>query len=199
MITCKELEKTAASVEADGFEDENQERLEKTAQALYLLDHLEKEIASDFKGVDFEKTAGFGKKMTRGLAQTAVVGLGVAMAGKLAEHAEKSYDKHMFNKHQNGLIAFARRENPSLQGVSNGKMKMWLRSAYSVSPKVANDPMLASTFLNTAHAVGGVDLNTAKTVSDINAKGGGDYSKVYDAIRGSSSNLPSYAMSSSGA
>jgi hypothetical protein len=49
--------------------------------------------------------------------------------------------------------------------------------------------MLASTFLNTAHAVGGVDLNTAKTVSDINHKGGANYGRLYDAISGSSSSV----------
>jgi hypothetical protein len=71
---------------------------------------------------------------------------------------------------------------------------MWLDSAYTVSPRVAKDPMLASTFLNTAHAVNGVDLNTAKTIADIQQKGGKKYNKSYDAIIGSSSSLPSTIM-----
>ncbi len=195
MITHKELEKTATSVEEDGFVDDNNRHLKKTAQALFLLSHLEKEIAAGTTSEPIEKNAGFSNKLMSGLTQTALVGLGVAMAGKAAESAEKTYDRHMFNKHQDGIIAFAKHENPSLKDVSNGKMKMWLRSAYSISPKVARDPMLASTFFNTAHAVGGVDLNTAKTVSDINARGGSDHSKIHDAIRGSSTGLAQQTVS----
>ena len=188
MIDYKDLEKTAASVEEEGFADDNDRHLSKTAQALYLLDHLEKEIALDAI-TPLEKEASFSNKFMKGLTQTALVGLGVAMAGRAADKMEKNYDKRMFNKHRSGIVAFAKHENPSLRDVSNGKMKMWLDSAYSVSPKVAKDPMLAATFLNTAHAVGGVDLNTAKTVSDINAKGGADYGTLYDAVKGSSSHL----------
>lgn len=186
MITHEELTKIAQDVEENGFSDDSKADLEKTAQALFLLDHLTKDI---------EKTADFSSKLTSGLGQTAMVGLGVAFAGKMAEKIEKTLDKRDFRKRENGLIAFARHENPSLKDVSNGKMKMWLRSAYSVSPNVAKDPMLASTFINTAHAVGGVDLNTAKTVADINSRGGKDYSKIYDAVRGSSSGLPTEVVS----
>ena len=189
MIDYRDLEKTAASIETDGFKDDKDKKLHKTAQALFLLSHLEDEIASGKTSTSLEKQAGFSNKLMKGLAQTALVGLGVAMAGRAADKLEKTYDARMFNKHRNGIIAFAKHENPSLRDVSNGKMKMWLDSAYSVSPKIAKDPMLAATFLNTAHAVGGVDLNTAKTISDINAKGGSEYNTLYDAVRGSSSQL----------
>ena len=186
MITYEELEKTAASIEQDGFLDDNQSSLTKTAQALYLLKKLEKEIDEPINFKDFEKEASFGNKLAKGIGQTAVVGLGVAIAGLTAKEAEKSYNKNMFKKKQNGIIAFSKHENPSLKDVSNGKLRMWLNSAYAVSPRVAKDPMLASSYLNTAHAVGGVDLNTAKTVAEIQQRGGGNYNKLYDAISGQS-------------
>ncbi len=189
MITYQELEKTASSIEEHGFTEDNTRVLEKTAQALFLLDKLKIEIDEPIDYSKIEKTAGIANRLFNGLGQTAIVGLGVAMAGGMAKDLEKSHDRRMFNKHRNGLVAFAKRENPALKDVSNGKLKMWLSSAYSVSPRVAKDPMLASTFLNTAHAVGGVDLNTAKTVSDIQHKGGGSYNTLYDAVTGQSSGL----------
>jgi len=189
MITKQELEKTAASVEEEGFLEDNEILLEKTAQAVYLLRNIQKDLAKTTDDEEIEKTAGFSDRLISGLGQTAVVGLGVALAGGIAKDMEKKHNKNLFNKHRNGIIAFAKRENPALSNVSNGKLKMWLNSAYAVSPRVAKDPMLASTFLNTAHAVGGVDLNTAKTVGDIQHRGGGNYNTLYDAISGQSSGL----------
>lgn len=187
MITYEELEKTASSIEEDGFLEDNTASLKKTAQALYLLNRLEKEIDKPVLFDNLKKEASFSDKVITGLGQTAVVGLGVAIAGNIAKEMEKSHERNMFNKRRDGIIAFSRHANPSLKEVSNGKMRMWLDSAYAVSPRVAKDPMLASSFLNTAHAVGGVDLNTAKTVSDIQQKGGGNYNSMYDAVSGQSS------------
>ena len=186
MITYEELEKIATSIEQNGFLDDNQVPLTKTAQALYLLDKIKKEIDGPVNFNSLEKKAGFSNKLVKGLGRTTAVGLGIALAGLTAQEAEKEYNKSKFKNKQNKIIAFAKHENPSLKDVSNGKLRMWLNSAYTVSPKVAKDPMLASSYLNTVHAVGGVDLNTAKTVAEIQQRGGGNYNKLYDAISGQS-------------
>jgi hypothetical protein len=193
----EELEKIASSVEQDGFADIEESTIQKTAHALYALHSTKKDIT---------KTAGFsapaeqvarsifGKRLGEGLFQTAVIGLGVSTVGRAMDAVESKYDDFKFGRKKKDLISFARSENKGLRGVSDKRMGMWLDSAYAVTPRVAKDPMLASTFLNAAHAVGGVDFNTAKTVAEIQQRGGKSYDKSYDAIRGSSSGLPSSLM-----
>ena len=197
MITHEELEKIASSIETDGYSDDRDNIDRKTAQGLFLFNKINSEISSgDYtlrnkKDVTIEKQAGFANKFTEGMAQTALVGLGLAVAGRVADSEEKDYDDNKFKNRRQAIISFAKKENPSLSNVSNGKMKMWLNSAYAISPNVAKDPMLASQFLSTAHAVGGVDLNTAKTVAEIQQRGGKSYNNMYDAVRGASGNISS--------
>jgi hypothetical protein len=190
----EELEKIASSVEKNGFVDDRIEYGEKIVSANALLNKLAEEIDSPISE-NLTKEASFGSKLMSGLGQTAIVGLSVAVAGRAVDSLERKYDKRAFDRDSGNIIEFAKRENPSLEHVSNGKMKAWLNSAYTVSPRVAKDPMLATSFLSTAHAVNGVDLNTAKTIADVQRKGGKDYSKSYDAIRGSSSGLGNAIMS----
>ena len=185
MIDVDNLTKIASEIEVHGFSEDNQDRKKKTAQALYLLDELKHKINGDH----IEKNASFESKLTKGLFRAGVAGLGLSVVGNIAKELHKDHDKNDFIARRNGLIAFAKRENPALNNVSNGKMKMWLNSAYAISPRIAKDPMLASSYLNTVSAVGSVDLNTTKTLADINARAGGDFSKTYDAIQGASSSL----------
>ena len=142
----------------------------------------------------FRKSARMGifdNKLIDGLAQTALVGLGISVAGRAIDNAEKSWDKKSFNRKKKKLIAFARSENPGLGDVSDKRLGRFLDSAYSISPRVAKDPLSASAYINTAHAVGGVDLGTMKTLSDIQSKGGQGYTGNYDAISSVSSDIKS--------
>jgi len=193
----QELEKLASDIESTGFEEENIEYDAKIAYANAALEKLAQEIDSPSAKKDvakIEKVASFGSRLASGLGQTAIVGLSVAIAGRTLDKLEKDYDKKQFNRKANHLIQFAKHENPSLESVSDGKMRAWLNSAYTVAPRIAKDPMLASSFLSTAHAVGGVDLNTAKTIAEVQQRGGKDYNKSYDAIRSSSGGLSGAVM-----
>jgi len=181
-----ELEKIASSVETDGYSEDKELSIEKIAQANFLLRALEDDIT---------KEAGFGQSLGEGMAATAMIGLGVSAAGRAIDKVESSLDQMKFNRKKDHLISYARKENPSLKGVSSGKMSEWLDSAYVVSPRVAKDPVLASTYLNTLHAVGGADLNTVKTLADIQQKGGKSYDKSYDALRGTSNTMTGLALS----
>ncbi len=131
----------------------------------------------------------FNNKLIDGLAQTALVGLGISVAGRAIDGAEKNWDKKSFNRKKKKLIAFARNENPGLSDVSDKRLGRFLDSAYSVSPRIAKDPLSASAYINTAHAVGGVDLGTMKTLSDIQSKGGQGYTGNYEAINSVSNDI----------
>ncbi len=131
----------------------------------------------------------FNNKIADGIAQTALVGLGISVAGRMLDSAEKKWDKKSFNKRKRGLIAFARNENPGLTDVSDKRIGRYLDSAYSASPRTANDPLSASAYINTAHAVGGVDLGTMKTLSEIQSKGGKSYTGNYDAVNSVSTSI----------
>jgi len=169
-----ELLKIAEDVEKHGFYDTEHDRLVKIASAKGALVAVNRIAAKD----------GFGRRFAEGLAQTAAIGLGVSVVGKAFDKIDKSIDEYKFNRKSKKIIEFAKEENPALRKVSNPKLKRWLESAYAVAPTVAKDPMLATTYLSTVHAVGGVDLNTAKTLAEIQSKGGQGYSKTYDAVTG---------------
>jgi hypothetical protein len=198
-ITAEELEKLASEVEENGFETKDG-LIQKVAAATAAFDaissmQITKEENQDSSKTDeqpeeVEKTASpadFASKLGKGLAQAAGLSLAFALTGRAMDSAEEGYNRYKFNKKSDKIISYAKSENPGLKNVSNQKLKAWLNSAYAVAPTIAKDPVLASTFLSTAHAVGSVDLNTAKTIADIQRNGGKDYSKNYDALSGASS------------
>lgn len=203
MTTANELSRLANDILKDGFADINEEVITKVAQATALF-NKSTEIAEGIpmKKNRLEKIASnnsnnsstYGDKFVSGLGRAAAVGLGLAITGRALDKAEELYDEIKYEKKKNKIINFAKEENPDLQEVSDKRMSQWLDSAYVVSPNVAKDPMLATTYLNTAHAVGGADLNTAKTIAEIQQRGGKSYDKNLDAIR-SQANLMTEAIS----
>ena len=141
-----------------------------------------------------KKTRFFKNKMADGIAQIALVGLGVSVAGRMVDKVEKGWDKREFNQKKSKLINFAKTENPSLADVPNSRIGRYLDTAYAISPIIAKDPLTATAYINTAHAVGGADLGTMKTLSDIQAKGGQSYTANYDAANKVTGNVMTQVM-----
>jgi len=181
----KYLIKLASDVEQLGYTEDSEVLEDKIVSAKAAVDALEK-IAAPGNG--------FALRLGKGLAQTAAVGLAIAGTGKAVDKAIEAIDDAKFSLKKPKIIDYAKKENPELRSVSNEKLKAWLDSAYAISPAVAKDKTLATSFLTNAATIQTVDLGTAKTLADINAKAGKNYSSAYDAIRGSSSMLPSQMM-----
>ena len=219
----EQLTEMAAQVEEHGFSDVKDDAILKVAESSELLRKLDQEIKDkkikdgskkSKKGTKKEskkksgtqliegmfafkkeasKTRLFSNKIIDGIAQTALVGLGISVAGRMMDNAEKGWDKREFNNKKRALVGFAKRENPSLVEVPNSRIGRYLDSAYVVSPKIAKDPLIATAYINTAHAVGGADLGTMKTLSDIQSHGGQSYTSNYDAMNSVSGDLVAQA------
>ena len=206
----------AAEIEDKGFSDVKNNAILKIAESSELLRKLDQDIKDKAvknkpkKGAkktskkksgtqliegmfafkkEASKTRFFKNRIADGVAQTALVGLGVSIAGRMIDNIEKKWDKRKFDGKKRAMIGFAKNENPSLQEVPNSRIGRYLDSAYAVSPTVAKDPLTATAYINTAHAVGGADLGTMKTLSDIQAKGGQSYTGNYDAMNSVSGNI----------
>ena len=126
------------------------------------------------------------------LAGAAALTLGTQAVGKGLDLAGKGVDdiKYEFKK-EHTILPFAKKENPGLKHVSDVKLGRWLDSARAMAPKVAKDKMLASTYLNNVHALGGqVDLHTASTLSEI-GRNTSSHGGMADAIGGNMSSSSS--------
>ena len=216
----KQLTEMAAQIEDKGFSDVKSNAILKVAESSELLRKLDQDIKDKAiknkskKGAkkaskkksgtqliegmyafkkEASKTRFFKNKIADGLAQTALVGLGVSIAGRMIDHVEKKWDKREFNNKKKAMIGFAKNENPSLQEVPNSRIGRYLDSAYAVSPTVAKDPLTATAYINTAHAVGGADLGTMKTLADIQSNGGQRYTSNYDAMNSVSGDMVAQA------
>ena len=215
----EQLTEMAEQVEEHGFSDVRNDAILKVAESSELLRKLDQEIKdkkikdsskkskkgskkeskkkSGTQLIDgmfaFKKEASkgsiFGKGSFKRMAEIGAVGIGLSVAGRFADKIEGAWDKAKFEKGKSDTISFAKKENPALADVPNSRIGRYLDSAYSVSPRVAKDPLSASAYINTAHAVGGVDLGTMKTLADIQSRGGQSYTGTYDAANSVSSSI----------
>jgi hypothetical protein len=127
------------------------------------------------------------------LAGAAALSLGTSIVGKGIDAVGGAIDNLKYEHRKNNVILpYAKKHNPSLRAVADDKLGGWLDSAKALAPEVAKDKMLASTYLNNVHALGGqVDLHTASTLSTI-GKNTSSHGSMADMIGGnmsSASNL----------
>jgi len=154
----KSLNSLADRVEAEGLTASTTDAYEKIASANVLLE----KIASPLGGFSM-------KDVPKLLAVATTIATGADLAGKGVDELGKTYEnfKYERKKHKE-IIPFAKKEHPALKNVSDNKLGNWLDSARAMSPKVSKDKMLAATYLNNVHSLGGqVDIQTASTLSEI--------------------------------
>ncbi len=73
-----------------------------------------------------------------------------------------------------GIINYAKKEHPELKKVPHDKLVAQMNSFYTLAPRAATDHELGASMLATTNDYGGtVDLSTAKLVTDLNGRSGG--------------------------
>jgi len=166
----KILIKLAEEVEKNGFSEDSETTFVKIAQANTLLKML-KDSPTISDEIQKEASFSFGHIGTA-LAEAVPMAVALTGVGLGAEALTDEYNDMKFRKKVPGLIAYAKQTNPSLRTVKDSKLRNWLNSAHTIAPRAAKDPELATTFLTTAHAVGGVDIATSKNLAEIQQRGG---------------------------
>jgi len=169
------LEKLASDVETFGLEDSSNSAIEKIAAAGTAIGQLGM--------IDLPKILAGAAALSLG---TTVVGKGMDEVGKAVENMKYEHKK------DNVVLPYAKKHNPALRNIPDKKLGDWLDSARAMAPRVAKDKMLASTYLNNVHALGGqADLHTASTLAQIgkNTSTGGNMADMIGGNIGGASSL----------